>query len=220
MSFIPADYLLHLSNVLLLIAYSVRSILWLRIFAVAASIAGIPYFVLQPSILWPPIGWSVVFILINFSRICLLLWERRPIVFSEEERKLYDMGFQAIAPQDFVSLVMAGRWENAAAGDKLLAEGTPSESICIAISGTIEVRRQQRSIGEVGPGHILGTAIALMGEPSPIDAIVLEPARYICWSLSSIRAFLDKKPELRAALQRMASEDLARKLHRVVTAQP
>ena len=38
----PADYLVHFSNVLLLVAYSVRDILWLRWFAVAAALTNIP----------------------------------------------------------------------------------------------------------------------------------------------------------------------------------
>jgi hypothetical protein len=45
----PTDYLVHLSNVLMLVAYSVRDILWLRWFAVAAArSSAIEYF---PSVL-------------------------------------------------------------------------------------------------------------------------------------------------------------------------
>jgi hypothetical protein len=51
----PLDLLVHFSNVLLLLAYSVRDILWLRWFAVAAALTNIPYFLLQRHILWPPI---------------------------------------------------------------------------------------------------------------------------------------------------------------------
>ena len=38
MSFLSPDYFIHAANVLLLIAYSVRDVLWLRLFAVAASL--------------------------------------------------------------------------------------------------------------------------------------------------------------------------------------
>ena len=61
----PADYLVHFSNVLLLVAYSVRDILWLRWFAVAAALTNIPYFLLQGSVLWPPVLWALVFTGIN-----------------------------------------------------------------------------------------------------------------------------------------------------------
>ena len=40
----PTDYLVHFSNVLMLVAYSVTDILWLRWFAVAAALTNIPYF--------------------------------------------------------------------------------------------------------------------------------------------------------------------------------
>src|SRR5881398_2146862 len=50
-SFNP-NYFIHAGNVLLLVAYSVRDILWLRLFAVAAALISIPYFVLQPTMLW------------------------------------------------------------------------------------------------------------------------------------------------------------------------
>ena len=36
------------------------------------------------------------------------------------------------------------------------------------------------------------------------------------WPLSSLRKFLDKRPELRIALQRLASHDLATKVERLV----
>ena len=38
------SYFLHTTNILLLVAYSVRDILWLRLFAVAASLIALPYF--------------------------------------------------------------------------------------------------------------------------------------------------------------------------------
>jgi CRP-like cAMP-binding protein len=49
------SYFLHAANILLLVAYSVRDILWLRLFAVAASLIALPYFILQPEPLWEPI---------------------------------------------------------------------------------------------------------------------------------------------------------------------
>jgi hypothetical protein len=54
------DYFIHAANILLLAAYSVRDILWLRVLAVASSLAAIPYFLLQPTPLWAAFGWSVL----------------------------------------------------------------------------------------------------------------------------------------------------------------
>ena len=46
-----ADVLVNFSNILLLVSYSVREILWLRWFAVAAALTNIPYFLAQADIL-------------------------------------------------------------------------------------------------------------------------------------------------------------------------
>jgi len=76
----PADYLVHFSNGLLLVAYSVRDILWLRWFSVAAALTNIPCFLVQGTILWPPILWALVFIAINLYQITRVYMEGRPVV--------------------------------------------------------------------------------------------------------------------------------------------
>src|SRR5215472_4639110 len=112
-----ADLLVHSSNILMLAAYSVRDILWLRWFAVAAALTNIPYFLLQHTTLWPPVIWALVFTAINLYQILRIYLERRPVVLSEDEQKLYQMGFGSLRPREFVSLLMAGEWKNATAGD-------------------------------------------------------------------------------------------------------
>lgn len=202
----------RLQHILLLVAYSVRNILWLRCFAVAAALINMPYYLMQPDILWPPVIWGAVFALINLYQIALILWERRPVVLSRDEQTLYDMGFQSVAPRDFVALVMAGQWHDAAPEQALLRGGTPVSSICIALSGTLQLRRRGAVLGEVGPGRIIGTALALLDQPAPLDAVFSSSGRYMCWSLDNIRAFLNRKPELRATMERLASRELAQKV--------
>ena len=86
----------------------------------------IPYFLLQHSILWPPIIWALVFTAINLYQIVRIYFERRSVVLSENEQKLYDMGFRSLGPREFVSLVLAGEWKTAAAGEEMLAKGSRS----------------------------------------------------------------------------------------------
>jgi CRP-like cAMP-binding protein len=210
------DYLVHVSNILLLVSYSVRDILWLRWFAVAAALTNIPYFLAQSDILWPPVLWALVFTTINLYQIWRIYLERRPVVLSEDEQKLYDMGFHALRPREFVSLVLVGEWKDAATGDTVFAEGETLLSVCIAIAGTVRIRRQGQDLGELKPGHVIGTAMALTGNPSHINASFTEPGRYIRWPLANLRTFLDKQPELRVTLQRLVNQDLARKLESLV----
>ena len=186
--------------------------LWLRWFAVAAALTNIPYFLSQPDVLWPPVLWAAVFTTINLYQIVRIYLVRRPVVLSEDEKALYDMGFRPLRPREFVSLVLAGEWKNAAAGDTMLTEGEPVSSICIPISGSARVRRQGKELGTLKPGHIIGMASALTGDPSPVEASFTERGRYMRWPLHNIRSFLDKRPELRVTLQGLVNRDLVRKL--------
>jgi Popeye protein conserved region len=215
---IPAiNYLVHFSNILLVVSYSVRDILWLRWFAVAAALTNIPYFLLQGTVLWPPVLWALVFTAINLYQIVRLYLERRPIVLSQDEQKLYDLGFRSLRPREFVSLSLVGEWRSADAGERVVTEGEPVSSVCIPITGSADVRKQGASIGALRPGNIIGTALALTGEPSPVEVTFTEPARYMRWSLPSLRSFMDKRPELRITLQGLVNRDLAGKLERVMS---
>jgi Popeye protein conserved region len=211
------DYLVHFSNILMLASYSVRDILWLRWFAVAAALTNIPYFLLQGTVLWPPILWALVFTAINLYQIARLYLERRPVVLSQDEQKLYDLGFRSLRPREFVSLSLVGEWKNAEAGEKVMTEGEPVSSLCIPITGTADVRRRGERIGAVRPGNIIGTALALTGEPSPVEVTFTEPARYMRWPLPSLRRFMDKRPDLRVTLQSLVNRDLAGKLERLLS---
>ena len=210
------NYLVHFSNILLVVSYSVREILWLRWFAVAAALTNIPYFLLQDTVLWPPVLWALVFTAINLYQIVRLYLERRPVVLSQDEQKLYDLGFRSLRPREFVSLSLVGEWRNAEPGERVITEGEPVSSVSIPITGSADVHRLGDRIGALAPGHLIGTALALTGEPSPVEVTFTEPARYMCWSLASLRRFMDTRPDLRVALQGLVNRDLAEKLNLLV----
>jgi CRP-like cAMP-binding protein len=212
----PVEYLVHLSNVLLLVSYSVRDILWLRWFAVAAAIANVPYYLAQSTVLWPPVIWGAVFLAINLYQIARIYLERRPVVLSADEQRLYDLGFHALRPREFVSLLLAGEWRDAAPGERLIEQGRSVERITIPISGRVAVARGGQPLGAFEPGNVIGLALAINGEAANFDAEFSEPGRYMSWPLPRLRKFLDRRPELRIALQRLAGHDLAAKLERLM----
>jgi hypothetical protein len=211
----PVEYLVHFSNVLLLVSYSVRNILWLRWFAVGAAIANLPYYLAQTTVLWPPVIWGAVFMLINLYQIARIYLERRSVVLSAEERQLYDLGFRTLRPREFVSLLLAGEWRDAAPGERILAQGQPVDRISIPISGLVEANRDGKRLGAFAPGQVIGMALAVTGDAAPFDAAFTEPGRYMSWPLPRLRKFLDKRPDLRIALQRLAGRDLAAKVERL-----
>lgn len=214
------DYLVHFSNALMLVAYSVRDILWLRWFAVASAVTVIPYYLLQANVLWPPVMWALVFTALNLYQIARIYLERRPVTLSADEQALYDMAFRCIRPREFVSLALLGEWKSAAPGDRVLTEGEAVSRLCIAISGAVRVRSAGRDLGAIEPGHLIGTALALTGDPSPVEGSFTGPGRYMVWPLDALRRFLDRRPELRVTLQGLVNRDLAVKVGELASARP
>jgi CRP-like cAMP-binding protein len=92
-------------------------------------------------------------------------------------------------------------------------------NVCIAVSGEVKMQRQAEDLGNVVPGQVIGTALALVGGPSPVDATFVNSGRYMSWPISNLRTFLDKRPELRTAIQGLVSRDLARKIERLASRQ-
>jgi hypothetical protein len=77
--------LVNFSNVVFLVAFSVRDVLRLRILAIIGDALTLPYYYFQDEKLWPPIFWAGAFIIVNGVRTVATALERRPVVLSEKK---------------------------------------------------------------------------------------------------------------------------------------
>ena len=213
-SFNP-NYFIHAANILLLVAYSVRDVLWLRLFAVAASLISLPYFVLQPTPQWPPLAWSVVFAGINSFQSWRLYLERRPVKLTADEEEVRRLAFAELPPRKVLQLVSIGEWTTAASGERLLEHGTTVGAVALVVGGKVRVSKDGRVLGELGPGDIVGSALVLSGAPAEVDAVTVEPVRALRWDVATLRRYLEANPESRIVFQRNLTRDLAGKLWRL-----
>lgn len=102
--------------------------------------------------LWPPVMWGTVFAIINLYQIARIYAERRPVVLSADEQKLYDLAFRSLRPREFLSFVMLGEWRTAQPGEVVIRQGEVAASICIAIEGLAEIRHRGQVLGDLSPG--------------------------------------------------------------------
>jgi len=146
------SYFLHAANILLLVAYSVRDILWLRLFAVAASLISLPYFLLQPEPLWEPIIWSGVFAAINSFQSWRLFMERRPVKLTPEEEEIRRLVFSDLPSRKVLQILGLGAWRAVEIGERMLERGRSVEAIAVIVRGKVRVTRDDRVLGQlVGP---------------------------------------------------------------------
>jgi hypothetical protein len=209
------DYFIHAANILLLAAYSVRDILWLRVLAVASSLAAMPYFLLQPTPLWAAFGWSVLFTGINLFQTWRLVVERRPVKLTAEEEEVRRLVFRDLPPKKVLQVIGVGTWESAPPGERLIERGKPLDSIALIVRGKVQVSEEERPLGELGPGEIVGSALLLSGARSEVDAVTAEATRTIRWNAATLDRYLDANPETRNLFQQHLARDLAGKLERL-----
>ena len=164
------DYFIHAANILLLVAYSVRDILWLRVFAVGASVISIPYFLLQPTTLRAPLVWTVVFALINLLQSWRLFLERRPVQLSPEEEEVRRLVFSDLPHRKVLQVLNIGSWTTAPTGERLIVRGTLPDAILLILRGTVKVARNGQVLGELHSGEFVGLGLILSGVTPDVDA--------------------------------------------------
>jgi CRP-like cAMP-binding protein len=209
------DYCIHAANILLLAAYSVRDILWLRLFAVASSIIAIPYFLFQPTPLWAAFGWSVLFTGINLYQSWRLFRERRPVALTPEEDEVRRLVFGDLPPREVLRVISIGSWTTAGLGERLIERGKSVDSISLIVRGRVQVTLEGRVLGEMGPGEIVGSALLMSGAAAEVDAVTVEPSRTLLWEVGTLERYLDAHAETRNVFQRHVARDLAGKVQRM-----
>ena len=209
------DYFVHAANVLLLVAYSVRDILWLRLFAVAASLIAMPYYVLQPTLLWAPLIWSAVFAAINLYQSWRLFLERRPVKLTPEEEEVRRLVFRDLTPRKVLQVLSIGSWTTAEAGERLIESGKSPEVLPLIVRGKVRVTKGDLVIAELGAGNYVGSALLLSGAPAEVDAVAVEPVRAVRWEVATLVRYLAANPETRIVMQGHLARDLAGKLEKI-----
>jgi len=205
-------YFLAVANGLLLVGYSVRKVLWLRLLVAVSSLIAIPYYALQPTPLWPPIIWNIVFATINFFQSWPLYLEGRPIQLTADEEDARRLAFPGLPPRKVLQILNLGSWTTGKTGDRLIERGKHSDKVSLLIDGRVRVSRDERVIIELVAGDIVGSALLMTGAPADVDAVVVDPIRAISWEVTSLERYLDANPETRITMLNHLSRDFAGKV--------
>jgi hypothetical protein len=205
-------YFIHVANVLYLFSYLVRDILWLRVLTVVAGLVLMPYFLLQQPPLLAPVAWNVLFTGINAVQIARLLYERRPVVLTEDQARLYQLAFRSLTDREFLRLARAGSWKRSAPAERLVDQGVVLEELSCVLSGKLAVKVDGKLVANLEQGRFIGEMSYLTGAPTTASVEVVEPATCLSWTKASLSKLLDADPSLRAAVQLVIGRDLVTKL--------
>ncbi len=209
------DYLVHSANILYFISYSVRDILWLRCLTVLACSSLIPFFYFQPKPLMVPILWNFAFICLNIVQIGILIYERRPIRFTDDENRLFQMVFRTLTPVEFLKLLKIARWLEARPSEQLAKKGETLDDVMVIFSGRVSVEVDGRLVAELTEWQFIGEMSFLTGESASATVKAVERTRYVAWLKKDLKLFLERNPNLSPSLQTIIGTDLVKKLKHV-----
>jgi Popeye protein conserved region len=212
--------LVNFSNIVFLVAYSVRDVLKLRILSIIGEALTLPYYYFQNEKLWPPIFWGAAFIIVNAVRIVSTALERRPVVLNAKEEQLYRVAFSSIDKREFLRLVSLAQWVDCSPGEVIVEKGQQIADAIVLMSGDLEAIINSKTRMALRPGQLIGDVSTYSGLASPVDVVARGTGTLAKWDLRHIREFTASRPELRANLLRIVTMDLAAKLRDVATATP
>jgi hypothetical protein len=167
--------LINVSNIVFLVAFSVRDVLKLRILAIVGEALTLPYYYFQDEKLWPPIFWGAAFIIVNAIRLVAEALERRRVVLSDREEKLHRIAFSSIDKREFLKLVSLVQWIDCSSGEVILKKGQHISEAIVAIAGDIEATLSDGSRVAIRPGQLIGDVSAYSGLASPVDVVARGP---------------------------------------------
>ena len=124
------EALICIANVLYLLSYFVRDMIWLRVLTILGAMLLLPYFCLRAEPLMMPVYWNAFFIVLNAWWVVRLIRERRPNDSRNETRR------------------RARRTES------LDAAWVVADNLDLQGTGAVRLRRQRRSYHRRGDGMV------------------------------------------------------------------
>lgn len=178
--------------------------MWLRILSVVGCTLLMPYYYFQSAPLWTPIGWNLVFAAINIYWVTVLLLDRRPVRFTEEERNLYQRAFSNIPEREAFKLFRMGAWSSVPADTKLLTQGESVDSLVLIVDGEVDVQIDGTAVDTLGRGRFLGGTACLSKDThftAPVTVRAKMPSRINMWQFPDLDSQLDKDTDLKIAIE-------------------
>ena len=113
--------------------------------------------------------------------------------------------FAELQPEVRKALSRHADWVDVAPGTRLQQQGVHTRWVWVVASGTLDVRRGGESLGTVGPGGSAGEVEVLLGVPSAVDVVALEPSRVVALPSRAFHGMLDSSSLGAAVARRMAA---------------
>jgi Cyclic nucleotide-binding domain len=211
--FTMVDIIGHLSNALYTIGSGFRNVVYLRTAFILAAILEIIYESLASAKpLWTPIIWAIALIVINIYQVLRILYEKRFLNLSDDERKVFNMIGSKMDILNFKKFMRAGEWKVYPKHTNIITEKEATERLFLLVDGEAEVKVDQRHVTHIKRGNFIGEMSFLSGELPSANVSTAVESKILSWEKGKLRMLIDKNSDLRHEVHSLFSNDLILKL--------
>jgi len=213
----PQVILGHLSYLLAVLAVSMSSMRWLRIFAIASGLSGAIYYgaIMADRVSFT---WEVIFTAVNVVQLSIILFAGRFRTHNVDEKLLIGTVLPDLERSQRHKLLKLGKWRMLKPGHVLMEQGQVRPDLVFIASGAASIERDDTLIGVCGAGDFLGEMSFLTGRPASATVRVATETRCCSFDAAALKALLAKNADLRQALEEGFNRNLVGKLERMSAA--
>ena len=205
---------LNAANILYVVCYAVKDVLWLRIFCVVAILVIMPYYIWGAEVTQMGcILWNLVFLSINAFWIVVIVQQRRPPKMTAREKQLYDEVFcNSCSQREMLDILAVAKYVDFQESEEIVSRGSDPASLILIENGTANVLLDGKLLASLGRGDFIAEMSYLTGEPAVADVVALTSMTIIRWERSELEDLFEGNPNLKSTINEIIGRDLVQKI--------
>ncbi len=206
-------FLLNCAYCIWLASFLSKDIVWLRSLTICGNIFVLPFYLHNFDTLWVSIIWVGIYTAINSVMLFLIYLERRPIVLSELEQKIYDSTFKSLEPRLYKKIIDMGNWEDLKPNVTLVNRDSDLDSLMLVVEGEAEVILKHGERKIIPTGGFIGEQSFITGQKTSADVTTgEEKTKILRWNSNILRNYIKDKESLKDNIDLILTADLIHKI--------
>ena len=203
----------HLAFGLIAFSFLVKDILYLRILSILASLFSVLYnFYIPLEPMWLPIGWNIIFVLVNLYHIAVIIYEKRPVKMSSKEKELHETMFRGLTPVEFLKITKIAQWKEYKTPLPIITQGKPVKDLILIYNGLVDILVNDNKVAELKDGQFVGEMSFLTEKPATATCKVAHTTECLVWPQKDFKDLLKRNPSLYFTIQSLLSEQVSNNL--------
>ena len=158
--------------------------------------------------MWLPIGWNLVFVVVNLYHIAVIIYEKRPVHMDDKNTELYETLFKELTPVEYLKISKAAIWKKFKREEFLTKQKHLVPDLILIYNGTVDVAVDSKGVAQLKDGQFVGEMSFLTEKPATATCVVKHDSEILVWRQREFKELLKRNPSLYYSIQSLLSNQL------------